>query len=50
MHAKFLRLTWIVQYLFKTKPFVVLRRTREKREFFGVLNVLFLHISAIVLY
>jgi len=39
-----------VQYLFKTKPFMVLRRTRKKREFFGVLNVLFLHISAIVFY
>jgi hypothetical protein len=50
MHVKFLRLTSIVQYLFKTKPFMVLRRTRKKREFFRVLNVLFLHISAIVFY
>jgi hypothetical protein len=50
MHTKSLRLTSIVQYLFKRKPFVVLRRTSEKHEFRGFLNVLFLHISAIVFY
>jgi len=45
---KFWRLTVIVQYLFKRKPFVVLHCTNEKQIFLCIVNVLFLHISAIV--